>query len=376
MKPAVLHCGMGFDSCCWLIDYLTNPSSRQFELAAVVMSQTGSESVLVKEQMERHIYPLLAQHQVRTVQIARASSTLRDGYTVLDSSRSPTTCHIRPTTAKPYWSLGDEMLISATVPQFSKGKRHCSDKFKIEILEKWHDQHCPGCQKIIGFNADEGSRVAKAYSIHSNHEHSFPLYEQGWNRSRIERMVLDYTGEFYLSACTMCSFSQICGGGEAVKERWQLQPYEGARAAYLEYVALCFNPKQTLATGGKSIIQRRLLSHEALELFELELSEAEWKVYEVRRMRGQAVPYRSIKPLIAGNRASCESYLALQASYYNEPLTYCQHDIPRLHLPVLGDGCEKFLVAAPGDPQAKERTSFQSIWDKRNSPYQQLELFK
>lgn len=375
MKRAVLHCGMGFDSCCWLIDYLVNPKSRHFELQAVVMAQTGSESVLVKQQMERHIFPLLAQHQVRTVQIARATSTLRDGYTVLDDTSSPSICHIRPTTSKPYWSLGEEMLISATVPQYAAGSRFCSQKFKIQILESWHDQHCPGCLKLIGFNADEGNRIAKGYSIHANHEHNFPLYEQGWNRDRIESMVLEFAGEFYLSACTFCPFSQISGGGKAVKERWKLQPDEAARAAYLEYVSLCFNPKQSLGTGGKSLLQRQLLSQEARELFELELSEASWKVYEVRRMRGQAVPYRSIKPLVSGDRSFCESYLQLMVSDYNTALTCCQHDIPRLHLPVVGDGCEKYLVAAPGDPQAKERSSFQSIWNQRNSPYQQLELF-
>lgn len=375
MKLAVLHCGMGFDSCCWLIDYLTNPKTRQFDLQAVVMAQTGSESVLVKQQMEKHIFPLLRSHNIRTVQIARASSTLRDGYTVLDDSCSPNICYIRPTTEKPYWSLGDEMLISGTVPQFAKGKRHCSLKFKASILDTWHDEHCPGCQKLIGFNADELRRINNNFDMHPLHPNAYPLYERGWNRDYIEQMVRDYAGEFHLSACTFCPFSQISGGGTAVKERWQLQPYEGARAAYLEYVSLCFNPKQVLSTGGKSIIQRQLLTQEAQQLFELELTEAEWKVYEVRRIRGQAVPYRSIKPLVTGDRTTCESYLKLQAAYYNESVTYCQHGIPRLHLPVLGDGCEKFLVVAPGDPQAKERSSFQSIWEHRNNPYQQLSLF-
>ncbi len=196
-RGAVLHCGMGFDSCCWLVHHLTSPKSRQFNLQAVVMAQTGSESILIKQQMERHIFPLLAQHQIRTVQIARASSTLKDGYVVLDDTDEPIHCHIRPTTEQPYWSLGEEMLVSATVPQYSAGSRFCSQKFKIHILEQWHNQYCAGCQKLIGFNADEESRVKKGQDIHANHEHRYPLYELGWKRDRIENIMLEFAGEFY-----------------------------------------------------------------------------------------------------------------------------------------------------------------------------------
>jgi hypothetical protein len=379
---AVKHYGMGYDGTAWLIEYLTNPKSRRFDLQAVVIAQTGNESVLIKKQMERYIFPLLAQQEIRTVQIARATSSLRDGYVVLSDTRSPTTCYIRPTTQKPYWSLGEEMLISATVPQYSSNSRFCSEKFKISILERWHECECPGCTKLIGFNADESNRVKKAVQIHGLHEQRFPLHEQGLCRVYIESFVRDFVGtkfqvtpEFYLSACTFCPFSQISGGGESLQQRWILQPYEAARAAYLEYVSLCFNPKQSLSLGHKSVIQRHLLSQEAKELFELELSEAIWRLYRVRRIRGGRVPYRSIKPIFSGNRTACETQLKIEAAQYNVELRYCQHGIARVIIPVFGEDCEEFLVAAPGDPKAKERKSFQSIWNQKQSPYQQLELF-
>ena len=375
MKFAVLYCGMGYDSCYWLVDYLLNPSKQLFELAAVVIAQTGGESVLVQRQMETIIFPLLKQHQIRTVQIARAGSSLRDGYVVLDDNRSPETCYIRPTPDKPYWSLTEELLIRAAVPQYSPNSRFCSESFKIRILEEWHRQTYPGYLKLIGFNADESNRIIKARRIHSSDVLQFPLFDQGRTRQHIEAMMREFAGEFHLSACTFCPFSQISGGAKAVKERWRLQPHEAARAAYLEFVAICFNPKQTLATSGRSVVERQLLSQEAQELFELELSEAEWNLYRVRRIRGGKlkIPYRSIQLVYSSDRAGCEAQLRIEAARYNAEIQICQHGIQRAIMPTVGEGCEAFLVAAPGDPQAKQRSSFESIWNERHT-YQQYNL--
>jgi hypothetical protein len=370
MKPAVLHNGMGFDTAAWLIDYLTNPKQRQFDLQAVIMSQTGSESVLVKQQMESYIFPLLRNYQIRTVQIARASSSLKDGFVVLDDTTSPTQCFIHPTPDKPYWTLGEEMLISATIPQYSSRSRHCSEKFKIKILEKWHNQYCPGCQKIIGFNADEYHRIVKAKTIHANHQQTFPLYDKGWGRDYIEALVFEFIGSknFHRSACIFCPFSHISGGAKEIKQRYLIQPDEGAKAAYLEYVALCFNPKQSLSTTGKSMIERGLLSQEAIDLLELKLNEAIWRVYEVRRIRGENIPYRSIKPLYSGTRQQVELKLHELGNLGGE-LKYCEHGIFRYHFEV-SENREKYLVAAPGNPIAKERSNFQQMWH-----YKQLRLF-
>jgi hypothetical protein len=368
---------MGFDSCQWLVDYLLNPSGRTLELVAVVIAQTGNESVLIQQQMEQLIFPLLRLHGIRTVQIARAGSSLRDGFVVLDDTRSPTTCHIRPTLTKPYWSLGESLLLAAAVPQYSADSRFCSENFKIKILEKWHKQNYPGYLKLVGFNADEISRILKARRLNSPDEMQFPLHELGRTRPYIEGYMLDFAGGgFYLSACTFCPFSQISGGAKAVKGRWEKQPIEAARAAYLEYVAICFNPKQTLSSSQKSVTERQLLSNVATELLELELSEATWRVYHVRRIRSKTrkMPYRSVRPIYASDRKNCEMQLRLEAARLNAEITHCHHGIARAVIPTSGTGCEAFLVAAPGDPRAKQIDSFQSIWDERHD-YEQYNLF-
>jgi hypothetical protein len=105
-KDATLHYGLGCDSS-WLIwDYLTNPKSkfRKYNISKVLISQTGLESKLVQEQVEQIIFPLLREHKIRTIQIARKSSTLRDGFTILDDTDSPEICYIKPTAEKPYYT--------------------------------------------------------------------------------------------------------------------------------------------------------------------------------------------------------------------------------------------------------------------------------
>lgn len=397
---------MGFDSSFWLVDYLENPKSVFREMGidelVVISAQTGNESVLVKRQMEDLLYPILRKHKIRTVQIARASSTLRDGFVVLDDTTEPRICHIRPTDEKPYRSLGDDLLSAASVPQIIKGRRTCSDKFKIQILDKWHQLHCPGCSRIIGFNADEGDRIVKDpcqqivgfnadegdritrkesfnKSVRLGHLNVYPLYEYGYTRAAIEQGISEYfgAGNFHLSACTFCPFSQICGGGESVKSRWEMLPQEAAEAAYLEYVSTCFNPKQTLHVSGESVVDRRMLSGEALEIFTELVESATWKVYHVRRVRN--IPTkgkrkdtdRSVKIKFVGSRFEAETKL-LEMTALGE-LKYCKHDIARIHVTDTPPDCEEFYVAAPGEAIEKQKPRFERLWNERLYP--QLSLF-
>ena len=61
MEPAVLYLGMGCDSTRLIIKHLETPrQKRKFKIEAVVSSQVGDESVIIKEQMEKCLYPILA----------------------------------------------------------------------------------------------------------------------------------------------------------------------------------------------------------------------------------------------------------------------------------------------------------------------------
>lgn len=394
-----LNLGMGFDSSFFLVDFLENSKSpfRQMgiEELVVISSQTGNESVLVKRQMEELIYPILRKHNIRTVQIARASDSLTDGFMVLDDTTQPTICYTRPTVEKPYWSLGNDLLVSAAVPQIVKGNRICSDKFKIQILDKWHTLHCPGCSRIIGFNADEGDRIAKdpcseiigfnadegdrlarkesfvkLKKSRLGHLNIYPLYQYGYTRAMIEERMGDRFGKgnFSLSACTFCSFSQICGGGESVKERWDKYPDEAAEAAYIEYISICLNPRQTLHVGGKSVVQRKMLNATAVELFNHLIESATWKLYHVRRIRNiptkgkKKQTDRSTRIISVGSRAEMEAALLSRASQGD--LKYCHHGILRLHFDAPTD-CEEFMVVAPGEPVEKQKNRFEGLWTER-----------
>src|SRR4028118_1393860 len=103
-RRVTLNLGMGYDSSFWVDDYLENPKSVFRDIPCdelvVISSQTGNESIAVKRQMESYVYPILRKHGIRTVQIARASSSLRDGFVVLDDTTQPSICHYRPTTEK------------------------------------------------------------------------------------------------------------------------------------------------------------------------------------------------------------------------------------------------------------------------------------
>lgn len=380
-KESTLHYGLGCDSS-WLIwDYLTNPKSKfrkKYEINRVLISQVGLESKGVKKQVEKIIFPLLREAKIRTIQIARKSSSLRDGYVILEDTDSPVICHTRPTTEKPYYTLEDEMLWCATVPQYTRGKRYCSDKFKRKILDAYHDQNCPYCMKLIGFDSNERSRIEKAENDQQElHPTVYPLYEEGVSREFLVEGLTRETGRrFIRSACTICSFSFIAGSAKEIREKFDYNPYEGARAAYVEYVSICFNPRQSLSTTGKTMVERNLLNSAALELFKLELEEAVWKIYKVRRIRGLNIPYRHIQALAIGTKQEMERKFQELIRVTQGELRYCDHGIGRYYLPVRDEKCEEFIVVTPGSPSNDyKRPGFDTVWARKNGQFgEQIDL--
>lgn len=378
MEEAVVYLGMGCDSTRAIIKHLETPKrKRKFKIRAVVSAQVGDESILIKEQMEECLYPILADEKIRTIQIARKSSSLKDGYVVLDDTIAPKECYIRPTQNKLFHRLSDEMLWSGIIPQYAHKKRLCSSKFKKEILSEFHERNFSSCVKVIGFNGSEGTRVeraAKSEEYIKGGNLRFPLYEEGETRGQLEKLLYEFFGrKIWRSACFFCPFSMIAGSNSEIKLKYELVPEEAALATYIEYIATCFNPKQTLAKN-KSIIERNLLSTEAMELFETLLNEAIWKIYRIRRITD--LKYRSVQTVFIGSRTECTSKLEIEGRAKGKVLEYCKHGIPRVYEEdIEGESCVQFLVAAPGNPLDKERKCFKTVWDKRNGIYKQLDLF-
>src|SRR4051794_37709595 len=88
--PVCLSWGLGVDSSAILTRWLLEPDSRDFDLAdlTVLVAMTGDEHPSSEQLATTHLLPLLAQHGVRLVQVARGGRSDRDGIVVLGDSRA------------------------------------------------------------------------------------------------------------------------------------------------------------------------------------------------------------------------------------------------------------------------------------------------
>ncbi|MBG0568818.1 hypothetical protein [Actinoplanes aureus] len=123
MQSVVLSLGMGVDSTGILVRWLTDPTSRDFSLAAltVLISQVGDEYPDTYDNIEQTLLPMLAAHRVRVVQLSRPSLTIGHGqrrYVVLDDRPGPT----RLVRAGPV-RLSDELFGNGTIAQVAN--RRC-----------------------------------------------------------------------------------------------------------------------------------------------------------------------------------------------------------------------------------------------------------
>ena len=318
-KRVALSYGMGVDSTSILTRWLTDPSSRDFDLAdlIVITSQTGDEFKETGELVERYILPMLKAAGVRFVEIARAARSQKVAkYVVLQDTRSPERLHLQGG-----YTLADEMLESGTVPQ-TAGGHLCSIKSKAVPIEAWlldefgtdgrrhaigysADEYGrakkdlrerdkrgmldlePRYELVLGYSAEETGRVDKAVRVRAEKAQAaafFPLVDWGWDRQACLDEIEKQTGAAWpKSTCTFCPFSQ--GKGE-ILGRFQSRPSEALTGLLMETTARALNPN-----AGKLYKTKALLevleadgNTEALALLDAELESTTWALYRVRRM--------------------------------------------------------------------------------------------
>ncbi|WP_146059145.1 hypothetical protein [Actinomadura rubteroloni] len=82
---------MGVDSTAILLLWIHEPQSRDFDLGDLVVltAMTGDEWPETARMVSNCVLPLLREHRVRYVQVARAGPRQADGIQILDDSRSP-----------------------------------------------------------------------------------------------------------------------------------------------------------------------------------------------------------------------------------------------------------------------------------------------
>lgn len=302
MRPTVvLSWGMGVESTAILVRWILEPSTRPCPLTDLIIltAQTGDEYLDTAAAAERHILPLLCQHQIRLVQVARHGHLESDGITLLDDSRSPHTLCLAGD-----YTLSQELQASGVVPQY--GAEHlCSMKFKASPIQRWLDAnlHPPpqlniwhpnfataappsttaGERMAFGFNADEGRRATRRKHYDTRTRTGFfPLIEWGWTREDCQRYLDRVLGtRWKKSCCVFCPFSKVTGN---LLARQRAHPIQVGQALLIEHLSLALNPRGSLYPHRTLLeITEQADNREALVTFEARLASFPWAVYRVRR---------------------------------------------------------------------------------------------
>lgn len=368
-KPVViLSYGLGTHSTAAAVEIIENPKARDFTLDQLILltAMTGDEWESSKNLVESHLLPLIKEHRIRYVQVARRGHLQRDGIVVLSDTDRPRRLYLEGA-----YKLSDELKRAGTVPTVC-GTRKCSLKFKGWVLDQWIKQHFDRkhIRQIIGFHADELYRVERERRYYSGVgppiEH--PLITWGWD----DRQCFDYLyarfGVAWKKSC--CGFCMFSGGKPEVIERFRAEPQSGAEAIILERTARALNPRMTLySRRSVEELIREDGNSRALEIADDAFSRAEWKLMRVQRIRmKKGGAHRRTEELDRGTKAEMEARLTEEAVLRNLPLSY-EGGQARLYLLRPSEDssyptAEEMIVAVPGTVESKCRKNFTRRWSE------------
>jgi hypothetical protein len=331
----LLSYGLGVDSTAILLNWIEKPASRRYTIRrlagdsmppkfkkvgegevdladlTVLTAMTGDEFPDLKDLVETHVLPRLRDHGIRYVQVARAS--MKEKLSVLDDSTAPYTLHLGGD-----FKLSDELLLTGTVPQYRKGSRRCSLKYKGDPLDTWISSFVGGDPFVqaFGFDANEHKRVITDLSYSrekwgKNQKTSiYPLFDWGWDRGACIEFIRSVTGEEWpKSACSYCPFTM---GEDPVMQRYLRFPEEAARSVFIEYVSMALNYRQSLYPEQETLLAvvHGLGQAAALTRFEQMLDESVWGLYWIRRIYTDSThAYRSVRILEEGSRVQIQGDL-------------------------------------------------------------------
>ncbi|MFF4989652.1 hypothetical protein ACFY19_20835 [Streptosporangium saharense] len=376
--PVILSYGLGVDSTAVLLRWLLEPESRDFDLSDLVVltAQTGHEWPETGHLVGEHIYPLLREHGVRTVQVARATASQSDGITILDDTRAPSHCYIAGD-----YTLAAELFAAGTVPQ-TGGARLCSVKSKGWCLDQWIKQYTEGAQHrhVVGFEAEEMRRVLRDSQLGlPGRIPSYPLVEWGWTRQMCEDYILAHLGVSWpKSACLFCPYALTSRAGlDRTLTRYITHPDQVMMPLLMEHVAVALNPRQGLIAGSRlaDVLAARTDAGPLLAAFDAHLGDQPWAVYEVKRvfraraddMMRPANAVRSLRRLVEldGARADVLDRLDALADLHEMPV---EHDgahrrVWLRHRNIYYPCVEHAFVAAPALVPDKVGPAFDAAWE-------------
>lgn len=361
-SDVIKNFGMGWDSTAILLRWFEEPECRDFELSdlTLVMAQVGDEFPDTKLLVENYIFPLLREHNIRTVQVARAGPSDKDGITVLSDTRQPYTLH-----TEGVWKLSEHLMRDGTAPQFVNGRHFCAVRFKAWPIGQWitSDRGTMPYRSVIGYNADEDRRATKANEYADlQRAHEYPLIQWGWGRPEVEAYVRLITGvEWARSHCPYCPFAN---GRKTLVERHRNFPLQGSTALLMELKSRSLNPRFGLFPSGVPLVEtlRKAGVTEPIRIYEEQLATMPWALYRVQRI------YREKPPLVDRNLriVSEGSREAMVASLREIGQTETEEKVERVYLRhregKARPAVEEFYVAAPGGIQEKSKKSFAVRW--------------
>lgn len=202
----VMSYGMGVDSTAILLRWLTEPTSRDFNLEdlVVVTAHTGDEFDQTLRDVEEVVLPEIRRCRVRFVQVGRSqrmTTASGDGVVVLDDSTEPQKLYVDG------YKLSDEMLSAGTLPQLG-GVRKCSIHAKANCLEPVIAKITAGrrYRHVMGFEAGEPARATKDAAFNTAQRLGwYPLAEWNWNRDRCRNFIFATCNRWWTkSACSYC----------------------------------------------------------------------------------------------------------------------------------------------------------------------------
>ncbi len=374
------HClslGMGVESVAILLRWIYEPDSRDFDLddLVVISAMTGDEFLSTARDMVECVLPAMRRATVRFVQAGRNrlnTTKAGDGISVFSDTTAPTELYISGD-----FALSSEMLAAGTLPQLG-GHRKCSQRAKGAVL----DAIIPGLTgglpfgHYMGFHTGEMTRIRRDQTYNTPQRTGlYPLLDWGWSRQDASDWLAERTGRvFTKSCCTYCPFAVATSAGRGYTlDRYRDEPDSGAKAVFVEHVALCLNERQGLV-GDRRLIDLVTDAglHEVLARFHARVAASDHAIYHVRRLarpRCGTSPMiaRSVRGLRSGSR--CKMLDALQ-SLPGRPVTG-QDGITRMVVRERDDSqawAEEFYVVAPNVVLDKERPQFGTWWTQNTDP--------
>lgn len=390
--PYVWSYGMGAESTAGIHHMLTDQSARpdtvepDFANLIVLVAQTGDEWSTTGALVEEHVLPLLREHEVRFVEVARAGPSTKDGIAVLQDTRAPQRLHLDGV-----YPLSAENRVTGTMPQLG-GVRKCSLKAKGAPLDTWRAAELGDtCYfHAIGFNRDEERRIARdaSYALGGHRLPVYPVHEWGWSRQDcVEHLLAAFGVVWPKSCCRQCPFPGC--GREWPDQLARFTALPGEAVAHLvdEYVCLALNPRSGLFGPGRSLAGRlrRDGADEVVDLAVSRMVRMPWTVYRVRRcFSARASAFRSVERLVVANRQIVGEVLHHAARLVGIPVVRDAviPGSPRRHADTdvhsrlwLRKRCgtrypqiEEFYVPAPAQALDKATTGFRATWTNATDP--------